>query len=230
VSIQAVGWVLEHSEATGNDRLVMISLANHADEERVCWPGVETICHEACVSRATAFRALDRLREQGEIHAVPLSGLTAKQRERYEKIRPDRRPVVYRMTGSHSETASNSGVSVDAPRGLTTIPDGVSRVRPEPSVKPSLEPSTSRLSVEKDPPPDWLKRRMIELCSTRGVSTDDAKRCIDRLRCENIADVTIDEAIGMALQREGTGDLRHPIGYVERVTRDWHAQRMGTPA
>lgn len=136
MSIQAVGWVLDNSRATGNDRLVMISLANHADELRVCWPSVDTICKETLVSRATTFRCLERLRDQGEIERVPESVLTPAQRERFHKIRFDRRPIIYRLAGSQIETASTSGVSPDALRGLTGTTYGISAVRPESSIEP----------------------------------------------------------------------------------------------
>lgn len=70
MSIQAVSWVLEHSEARGLARLVLIALANHADDRRECWPSSNALAHEARVSRATVFRALDELVALGEVEKV----------------------------------------------------------------------------------------------------------------------------------------------------------------
>lgn len=68
MSIQAVAWVLEHSEATLADRLVLIAIANHADARGWnAWPAVPLIAREARVDRATVFRALEALEALGEL-------------------------------------------------------------------------------------------------------------------------------------------------------------------
>ncbi len=75
MSIQAVAWVLEHSEATLADRLVLIAIANHADARGWnAWPAVPLIAREARVDRATVFRALDALEGLGELCVKRRSG------------------------------------------------------------------------------------------------------------------------------------------------------------
>lgn len=117
MSIQAVAWVLEHSEATLADRLVLIAIANHCDGRGVnAWPAAERIAHEAKVHRATVFRALETLEESGE--------LTVKRRPG--------RPNTYgipSLMGSQDATGRgvadcDGGVANDAQRGR--------RLRPEP--------------------------------------------------------------------------------------------------
>jgi|GEM_PF-2878800 len=68
MSIQAVSWVLEHAPARGLSRLVLISLANHANPWGAsCHPSLALIAAEAGVSIPTARRAIDRLEADGEI-------------------------------------------------------------------------------------------------------------------------------------------------------------------
>lgn len=68
MSIQALAWVLEHSEADGYDRLILLAIANHADAAGgVAWPSVARIATEARVDRATVYRAVQRLVELGEL-------------------------------------------------------------------------------------------------------------------------------------------------------------------
>lgn len=68
MSIQAVAWVLEHSEATLADRLVLIAIANHADARGWnAYPSVPLIAREALVSERTVYRALETLEESGEL-------------------------------------------------------------------------------------------------------------------------------------------------------------------
>ena len=69
MSIQAVSYVLQRSAARRHDRLVLVSLANHANDRAESWPSVQTICHEAGISRRSVQRSLRRLQEADEISA-----------------------------------------------------------------------------------------------------------------------------------------------------------------
>lgn len=68
MTIQDVSWVLEESPTTGNDRLVLIVIANHANKDQP-WAYLthDTIAHEARVSRATVIRCVARLEEVGAV-------------------------------------------------------------------------------------------------------------------------------------------------------------------
>lgn len=70
MSIQAVAWVLEHSQAKLADRLVLIAIANHADARGWnAWPSVEKIAEEAGVHEVTVWRSVKALEELGELVA-----------------------------------------------------------------------------------------------------------------------------------------------------------------
>lgn len=67
MSIQWVAWVFEESPTKLSDRLVLLSLANHASEDGVCWPGRKTIAREAGISVRTLEGCLQRLSRDGWI-------------------------------------------------------------------------------------------------------------------------------------------------------------------
>lgn len=68
MSIQAIAWVLEHSEATLADRLVLLAIANHADARGWnAWPSIPLIASEARVDDRTVYRAIEALEKRGEI-------------------------------------------------------------------------------------------------------------------------------------------------------------------
>lgn len=92
MSIQAVGWVLSHSESEGNDRLVLIAMANHENEGYV---GVSksTLAAEARVSETTVWRAFQSLESLGEIAQV--SDVEAP--DWWREIDPRRRPRLWKM-------------------------------------------------------------------------------------------------------------------------------------
>lgn len=67
MSIRAVAWVLDRSPAEGTDLLVMIALADFADESGLSWPSVRRLAHRARVSERTARRALRNLEAIGQV-------------------------------------------------------------------------------------------------------------------------------------------------------------------
>ena len=68
MGVASVRQVLEHSPTIGTDRLVLLVLAERADDaSRTCWPGVELIASEAGVKVRAAQYALKALAEAKEM-------------------------------------------------------------------------------------------------------------------------------------------------------------------
>lgn len=68
MSIRCQTWVYEHSEATGNDRLVLLAIADEADDDgRNAFPGIDRIGHKARVPKRTTMRCLERLEASGDL-------------------------------------------------------------------------------------------------------------------------------------------------------------------
>lgn len=68
MSVAALSWVLEHSDARLADRLVLLVLADHAKSDGTgAWPGIDTIALQARVSRRTAIYSLQSLEAAGAI-------------------------------------------------------------------------------------------------------------------------------------------------------------------
>lgn len=72
MSVEAMTWAFNDSEASGSDRLVLLVLANmasvHGDDDRhKCWPAVSKVAAWAKVSSDTVRRSLHRLEAMGEI-------------------------------------------------------------------------------------------------------------------------------------------------------------------
>jgi len=105
MSVQALGWVMDHSSARLTDRLVLLSIANHAagdpTGDPLAWeayPGLATIAREAGLGQARAVtEALARLVATGQVVRL-LNGAPD------ERIPTNRRPNLYRivMAGGRS--------------------------------------------------------------------------------------------------------------------------------
>lgn len=135
MSVQAISWVLDHSRSTGNDRCVLIAIANragHRDDKGTewCWPSLATIAREANVSHRTAQRAIRRLAESGELTIKEPSG---ERPDGAEWGRTDRLPHLYGIKTGRGDSVSprdGDGVTTEAPRGDSVAAHGVTERAP----------------------------------------------------------------------------------------------------
>lgn len=78
MSVQAIAWVLEHSQTKGTARCVMISIANHLDPYGEGWAYVKTVLDEARCSRDSYHRACAEAEKLGELIRLLNDGGTHK--------------------------------------------------------------------------------------------------------------------------------------------------------
>jgi len=63
-----MSWVFEHSQATGNDRLVLLAIADQSDADGFnAYPSIPTIAHMSRVPERTVQRCLERLEAGREL-------------------------------------------------------------------------------------------------------------------------------------------------------------------
>jgi len=113
VSIQAVAWVLDHSRARGFARLVLISLANHANRETgECWPSMRTIAREAGIGHSSVTAAVRVLVALGELEIVSEGG--PRQANRYRLSYPQR------PGDGHNSVQELNAASIPGPRAASS--------------------------------------------------------------------------------------------------------------
>lgn len=132
MSIQAIAWVLENSEALAAHRLVLLAIANHADASGWnAYPSVPSIAHEARVDRATVFRAIAALEESGELVVRRVAG------------RSNRYGIAALMGSQDATGKAKVEGSQDATGGVASRHYRGRTMRPEPSLTVN-EPSRAR--------------------------------------------------------------------------------------
>lgn len=71
MSVKVQVWVYEHSESRLADRLVLLAIADEADDDGTsAFPSQRRIAHKARVGQTTARRAIDHLEEAGELYVI----------------------------------------------------------------------------------------------------------------------------------------------------------------
>lgn len=108
MAIQVMTWVLDHSNATGSERLVLLSLANHAHPDGTNAFAKQTVlAHEAKVSRTTVHYCLSALEAGGAIKRMGFVGRSVNYR-----VMMDERAGAY-VTSEHPTTAPKRQQKLD---------------------------------------------------------------------------------------------------------------------
>jgi DNA-binding transcriptional regulator YhcF (GntR family) len=154
MSVKVMSRVWDESAHTGSALLMLLAIADHANDDGVCWPSVETLAAKARVQARQAQNLIAQLEQSGElavqrgrgrkntsIYVVKISGKGAIQRDidYAEKVQ------------SSAEKVQSSAVKVQssAVKGAIAIAPDPS----EPSIEPSLEPLERATAAEPPAPP-----------------------------------------------------------------------------
>jgi hypothetical protein len=174
MSIQAVAWALDRDIRDPLAKLILISLANHADHTTgFCYPPMRLIAKEASCDRRTVIRKLPQLTEVGYIRVI--SHRQGKQRlaNYYQLLLPGCDPQSQPPPKKQSGFAAKKGPIVT--RGCdsqvstnnlqTTI---TSPLPPSPSTRISSrgEKSSSQHTVSKQS----IQNRIVELLGNGDVA------------------------------------------------------------
>ncbi len=158
MSLKAYAWAWEQHDIKGTDKLVLLALADSADNTGKCWPKQGTIALKAGVHRVTVSKTIARLEEGGE--SAPVRSVQTRKtngdfggKEYYlnlSRVAQDYTPRVAEDYTREQPTATRA-----CSAGLhARVADGYSK---EPSYEPSLEPS------EGTSPPYTPPRTDLEL-------------------------------------------------------------------
>lgn len=90
MSWKALDWATDINVGSPTMRLILVLLANKADEQFSCYPSVRTLMAESCAARSTVLNALNRLEHEGLIKRVAQYHESGAQRcSRYFLNHPD---------------------------------------------------------------------------------------------------------------------------------------------
>lgn len=135
MSIQAVAWAIDQKTGSAAGKVVLICLANYADEDGQCWPSQKTIAEETELSERSVREWLQKLEDAGL--------LTRKSRRRDDGYRAADL-ICLALKNQPAKSAGKSdltGKSRQSHRQIApTLPEPVAAPT---SFEPSVEPSAA---------------------------------------------------------------------------------------
>lgn len=149
MSVKVTAAVWERSAAEGTDRLVLLALADHADDETwSCWPSLSHLAAKCRISERTVRRSLRDLEAAGEVQTVTRAGTSSRYHIRLnnpgQPVRPGQSDPPDNLTGP------DNGVRPTPDNGVR--PPRTGRVRGtinEPSEKPSAGSDTRARTIAR---------------------------------------------------------------------------------
>lgn len=141
--IMTVCWDLQMSPV---QKAVLISLADQANDDGVCWPSADTICTRTCLSERAVRNALRWLEKAGALETSVRQGRSTVYRITADKFDAEYEdtpaPRAPRHQMPQAPDASHPGMSCPPPRHQ--MPDTPAPRAPRTVIEPSREPSKNR--------------------------------------------------------------------------------------
>ncbi len=146
-----MGAVWRQSKQKGSALLLLLSLADYADERGVAFPSVETLANKVRMSERNVQLLLRKLEVDGEVIIEANAGPGGANRYRLtlqggEKFSPHKR-------GKKGEKIAPGGGEIQREGGEIQRAKGVKPASPDPSLDPSIDPSLERERQAASPPP-----------------------------------------------------------------------------
>jgi hypothetical protein len=190
MSIKLMSQVWEEADLGGSELLVLLALADHANDNGVCWPSVPRLAARARLSERQTQRVLQKLHADGYFEIV-------------SKGDGRGHSTLYRVTlkgdtkGDTVSTFTKERVTSATQRVTSATVKGDIAMSPEPSIEPSIEPSTFISSApSKTPTPQ--QEMFAAICEAIGwdyhtISKDDQGQVAQAVGILRKANYTVDD-------------------------------------
>ena len=154
MSIEVMNDVWRYSKAKGTDRLVLIALADQANDQRECWPSVSSIGKKCLLTPRNVQKRIRSLEELGEVIVIYGAGTSSSKggvrSNRYRIIvyMADPDPVgadtisTPQTLSDATPSESDDPVASDTQTLSDATPRTPSPATPEPKGEPSLNPQS----------------------------------------------------------------------------------------
>lgn len=135
MSIRIMSQVWEHSNAEGSELLLLLAIADYANNKGEAWPSITTLAEKCRLSRRQIIRMQQRLEERGELTIHRRTG-----------FRGTNRYVIVIPTSDTGDTSGTGDADVTSDTGDTSTSDTdvtslVTLVSPDPS-RTIIQPSS----------------------------------------------------------------------------------------
>lgn len=193
LAIMAEVWKTKCGNCTA--KLVLIALADNANDQRVCWPSLENLAVKCDLTIQGVRNQIKKLEEEGFL-VVERSGGRASNRYIVLPNPPGQPPIplrVDRPTTPNTVEGSTPNHIGQPPTPLTPTPNTVDPNRKEPSKEPSVPVPSTASSRKTEFERGWCDRFQIHFGTkyffSGGKDAQAAKRLVEGLPDSLVSDL-----------------------------------------
>jgi hypothetical protein len=151
MSIKVMSAVWENAPVRQGKLLVLLAMADYADERGACWPSVPNLAKKAHVSERHARRILRQLERE---HLIVREKLTGRYEPNIYRIFPGRGDILTPLKEKQGGHLGQPGGTSATSRGDTQTPQSVT--------EPSREPSSGCIDSDDEETKKRMERMGIQ--------------------------------------------------------------------
>lgn len=150
MSVRVMSWVWEHSKSAGTDRLVLLAIADSAEDDGgQAWPSAAALARKTGMDVRTVQRTIRRLIELGELRVKMNAGKNGSNVYRVVMKTPGTPPPPRHTATPAERRPRQSATPAERPSGGGAAPPEPSLTRPTDGLRPSASEAEPRLDVER---------------------------------------------------------------------------------
>lgn len=214
MSIKVTNWVWARSESRNGARLVLLALADRADDDGLCWPSIDDLMARTKLTRRAVQKGVTALVEGGELEVENGGG-----RHRSNRYRITPKPCTSDGVTDGKQRTSDAVSALEtahfahetahfATETAHSTPGNPVKSAPEPSVEPSREPSENPPPSEPEPQ-DISEQMFAKWWEQYGRTTAQGKATIRRAISDALRNGLEPNVLWQALER--LGELSKPV-------------------
>ena len=218
MSIAITSMVWQRSKAKGPARLVLLALADHADEEGRAWPSAARLARYTLMDVRNVHRALARLVKEGEIVAAgkgPRGVIIYEIRPGGGVSEPMAKPPEVEPThlGRNRQMAKSSCDDFGIEPLAKSSGAPLAKSSDKPSIEPSLEPSRAAAAECRQAVDEWnVLAGELDLSRVQRLTTTRQSKLTARLK----------DAGGIDGWQAALRKIRNTPGLGGQNDRGWH--------
>lgn len=212
MSVTAMAWAWKRPGLTSTEVLVLLALADHADDEGLCWPGQRGVAEKARMARPTVNVIIRRLQDKGALTVIQRTDRDGRKlANRYRLAIAETggacQPALHTMSGSMTSDVSEDDISYQ-----------------ESSREPSEEPSRRESVPNGAAPTDLENKLRLSLTAIREKKPRASRIPEDfALTDERAAYARANGVTGIQVEFERFTDYWRAKAGKDAVKQDWDA-------
>ena len=228
MSIDVMTRVWANSKQKGSALLLMVSIADYANEKGVAYPSIETLARKVRMSERNVQLLLRRLEEAGELDIKASAGPSGCNLYRIILDEDNARKGGEKISPPPVKTLHPGG-EIQRDGGEIQRAEGVKPSSPDPSVDPPIDPSENTARAQAPVQP-------VKAAAPPAVAPDDYRAVVKAYQSEiGMLTPIISDGIKAQMQQSPTEWVIRAIGiaamrnnrrwaYVEGILRRWQTE------